>query len=78
MRLQNEIIEEMAKHLGVTTQDIDLNASLSEDMGLGPIELADLLTALSQKFDLTFDPQEVERLREVKDLVELVEDLSLE
>jgi acyl carrier protein len=78
MRLQNEIIEEMAKHLGVTPQDIDLNASLTEDMGLGPIQLADLLTALSQKFELTFDPQETERLREVKDLVELVEDLSLE
>ncbi len=78
MNQQREIVEEIAKHLVVTPQDIDLNATLSEDMGLGPIEIADLLSALSARFQVTFDPSEVEDLRTVHDLVVMVEDLTLE
>lgn len=76
--LQKEIIEEIAKHLGVTPQDIDITASLTEDLALSPVELADLLSALSQRFEVTFDPLDVERVRTVNDLIELVEDQSLE
>lgn len=75
---QAEIIEAIAKHLGVTTADIDLSASLSDDLRLGPIELADLLGALSVKFNITFNPAEVENIHLVSDLVALVEDTLLE
>lgn len=76
--MQKDIIEEIAKHLGVTPQDIDLNASLSEDLTLSPVELADLLSALSQRFQVAFDPADIEHLRTVNDVVEMIEDLSLE
>jgi acyl carrier protein len=78
MQTQKEIIEEMAKYLGVTPADIDPQASLSDDLGLGPIDLSDLLTALSEKFKITFDPAEVEGLETVNDIIVMVEDLSLE
>lgn len=78
MNQQKEIIEEIAKYLGVTPQDIDLSASLSDNLGLGAIELADLLSALSVRFDVTFNPTEIENLRTVHDIVIMVEDLSLE
>lgn len=75
---QKEIIEAIAKHLGVTPQDIDLNASFSDDLSLGPIEMADLLTELSERFNVTFAPTETEGLKTVHDLVVTIEDLSLE
>lgn len=78
MKQQKEIIEEIARHLGVTPQDIDLSASLSDDLELGPIELADLLSDLSATFGVTFNQAEAENLNTVNDLVELIEDLSLE
>lgn len=78
MDLQKEIIAQIAQHLGVTPQDIDLDASLQEDLGLGPIELADMLAALATEFNVTFSPADVQRLHVVSDLVELIEDLSLE
>ena len=76
--LQQQVVEEMAKHLGVSPQDIDLSSSLQEDLGLGPVELSDLLTYLSNKFDIQFDPEDLEHLRTVNDIVEIIEDLSLE
>lgn len=78
MNQQREIIEEIAKQLAITPQDIDLNATLSEDMGLSPIEVADLLSVLSARFKITFDQDEVKDLRTVNDLVVMVEDQTLE
>lgn len=76
--MQKQVIAEFAKHLGVTPQDIDLNASLTEDLGIGPVELADLITYMSEKFQVTFHGSDIEGLRTVNDLVVAIEDLSLE
>lgn len=76
--MQNEIIAEIAKHLGVTPQDIDTHASLAEDLALSPIDKADLLYALSEKFDVTFNQHEAEQLRTVHDIIVAIEDASLE
>lgn len=75
---EKEIIEAIAKHLGVTPVDIDLNATFAEDLGLSPIEMADLLAEVAEKFNVTVDPQEAEGIRTVHDLVVVIEDLSLE
>lgn len=76
--LQSEVIAEIAKHLGVTPQDIDINAGLSDDLGLGPVEMADLIAAISQKFGVNFTSSDLPRIKTVSDLVVSVEDLSLE
>lgn len=78
MDQQKEIIDEIAKHLGVTSADIDMTASLKDDLGLGPIEIADLLNALADKFQITFDPTDTEDLETINDLVVVVEDLLIE
>lgn len=76
--MQQDVIEEIAKHLGVTPQDIDPNAPLSEGLGLGPIEVADLLTALAESFQVIINSSDVEGIRTVNDIIVLIEDLSLE
>lgn len=76
--LEKEVIGEIAKHLGVTPQDIDINAGLSDDLGLGPVEMADLIGAISQRFDVNFNPSDLVSIKSVHDLVVAVEDLSLE
>lgn len=76
--LQSRVIAEIAQHLAVTPQDIDMNASLAEDLGLGPVELADLLSALSERFGVTFNQAEIEGIKTVHDIVVTIEDLSLE
>ncbi|MBI3486403.1 acyl carrier protein [Candidatus Daviesbacteria bacterium] len=73
-----EIVAAIAKHLGVTPQDIDTNSNLETDLGLGPLERADLLSELSNKFNITFDPTEIEEIETVSDLVVIIEDLLLE
>lgn len=76
--VQTEVIAEIAKHLGVTPQDIDISAGLTDDLGLGPVEMADLISAISQKFDVVFSSGDLQSMKTVNDLVVAVEDLSLE
>lgn len=78
MTTQAEIVAAIAKHLAITPQDIDLAASLAEDLGLGPLERADLLADLSEQFGVTFNPTEVEGIDSVHDLVVMIEDLLIE
>lgn len=76
--MQKQVIAEIAQHLGVTPQDIDLSASLAEDLGLGPVELSDLVSYLSAVFKVAFRPSDIAELHSVNDLVVAIEDLSLE
>lgn len=78
MKTSAEIIKVIAEHLGLSAEDVDPHALLREDLGLGPIELNDLLNYLSKKFNVSFEPDEIETVRNVEDLVVLVEDNLIE
>lgn len=74
MSTEVQIIQKIAEHLGLQAEDVDRGGLLREDLGLGPIELSDLLSNLSQKFDVTFHPEEIENVKTVGDLIVAIED----
>ena len=75
---EKKVLQAIAEHLGLSIEDIDRHALLRDDLGLGPIELNDLLHDLSKKFNVTFNPQEIGSLQKVEDLIVMVEDNLLE
>lgn len=78
MPTTTDIIKVIAEHLGLNPEDLDRQALLREELGLGPIELNDLLSDLSQKFNVSFEPDEVEDLRKIDDIIVLIEDNLLD
>lgn len=74
---QSEIISAIAENLGLSPGDIDRHALLQEDLNLGPVELSDLLSDLSLRFKVHFNPEEIDGVRSVEDLIVLVEDSLL-
>lgn len=78
MPTSEDIIKTIAEHLGLNPEDIDISSSLRDELNLGPIELNDLLSDLSQKYSITFEPHEVGHLQKVGDLLTLVEDNLLD
>jgi len=75
---QKQIIDAIADSLALPPADIDLEASLQDDLGLNPVEVADLFESLSQKFKIMFDSAEAMQTKTINDLVELIEDKLLE
>lgn len=78
MSEQQQIIEAIAESLALSAGDLDLQASLQDDLGLNPVEKADLLHNMANQFKIVFEPGEIEELRTVNDLVILIEDKLLE
>lgn len=78
MNTEIEIIKAIAAHLGFPASELDRDALLQEELGLVPIELNDLLSDLSRKFDVSFDTEEIEGLKKVEDLIVLIEDNLIE
>lgn len=78
MNTETKITQAIAEHLGLSIEDLDRHALLREELNLGPIELNDLLSDLSQKFDVTLNPEEVEDLKRIDDIIVLIEDNLLD
>lgn len=74
MNQETKIIQAIAEHLGLSPEDLDRHASLREELNLGPIELNDLLSDLSQKFDVSFNEEDIEDIKKIDDLIVLIED----
>lgn len=75
---EQEIIEAIADTLALPVADIDPESHLQEDLGLNPVEIADLFSNLAQRFHIFFDPSEIIQTKTVGSLVELIEDKLLE
>lgn len=75
---QHKIISIIAEILGITPEDLDTEAGLVDDMGLNPIELADLYNGLAEKLHTHFESADTTKVQTVADLVELIEDKMLE
>lgn len=78
MATQQEIIEAIADALALPPADIDPTAHVLDDMGLNPVEKADLLHHLSKQFSIVFDIHEVSSIATIGDIIDLVEDKLLE
>lgn len=78
MSTEFEVRKVVAETLGLSMEDLERGAYLHNDLNIGPIELNDLLSKLSQKFNISFEPEDVESLQKVEDLIVLVEDNLLE
>lgn len=78
MNTEVQIIQAIADHLGLAPDDLDRGANLRDELNLSPIELNDLLSNLSQKFNVTFKSDEVESIQKIDDLIVLIEDNLLD
>lgn len=73
-----DIIKTIAEHLVVSPEDIDRQALLREELGLGPLELNDLISFIAKKFNVVFDPSEIQDIKTIEDLINLTEDSLLD
>ncbi len=78
MPTSNDILKAIAEHLSLSPEDLDRHALLRGELNLGPIEINDLLHNMSLKFGVTFEPEEVEDLKKIDDIIVLVEDNLLD
>lgn len=68
-RVKNIIMDQ----LGVSAEEVTLEASFVDDLGADSLDLTELIMAMEEEFDLEIDDEEAQKLLKVKDAVDYVE-----
>lgn len=68
--LKNLLVEE----LQLDPDDITLDSSLSGDLGINSIELADLVMTCEEKFNVEFKDEDITKLVTIGDVVKYLEE----
>ncbi len=77
MNLEVELKDIISARLGVPKESIENNSDFSDDFNADPMTVADLLTAVQEKFEVSIPKEEIVSIRTVSDLYEAVnENLS--
>ena len=68
-KLKSILVEEM----NINAEEINLDSELTNDLGFNSLELADLVLLCEEKFDITFDDEDLASLITVRDVVNYLE-----
>ena len=68
-KLKSILVEEM----NINADEITLDSELNNDLGFNSLELADLVLLCEEKFDITFDDEDLASLITVRDVVNYLE-----
>ncbi len=69
-----EIKELLDRELGIETDDITLDSTLGNDLGINSLELADLVLICEEKFDIEIEDDDLRKLVTVGDVVAYLEE----
>jgi acyl carrier protein len=72
-----KIKEILAEQLGVSEDEIEMDSSLTDDLGADSLDLVELVMALEQEFDLEISDEEAEKIKTVGDAVNFVKEKAL-
>ena len=72
-----KIKEILAEQLGVSEDEIEMDSSLTDDLGADSLDLVELEMALEQEFDLEISDEEAEKIKTVGDAVNFVKEKAL-
>lgn len=71
-KLEEKIINLISENLGVAEEEITPESSLKKDLGAETLAIADLLAKIQEEFNLELEEIEVEKIKTVGQLINLV------
>ncbi len=70
--------EIIAEQLSVSEDEIDLDTSFKEDLGADSLDLFELTMALEEEYDIEIEPEELETIETVGDVIEYLRKNGIE
>lgn len=73
MNPEEKILKFISNQLGIPLEELKPDSDLTLDLGIGPVELADLLTNLENKFAIKIPEEERLKIKTINQIINLNE-----
>jgi acyl carrier protein len=70
--VERRVIEIIVEQLGVSEEEVTIEASFIEDLGADSLDLVELIMALEEEFGIEISDEDVEKIQTVQDVVSYI------
>ena len=72
--VERRVIEIIVEQLGVSAEEVTLEASFIDDLGADSLDLVELIMAMEEEFSLEISDEDAEKILTVQDVVKYITD----
>jgi len=70
--VERRVIEIIVEQLGVSEEEVTLEASFIEDLGADYLDLVELIMAMEEEFGIEISDEDAEKIQTVQDVVSYI------
>ncbi len=70
--VERRVIEIIVEQLGVSEEEVTLEASFIEDLGADSLDLVELIMAMEEEFSIEISDEDAEKIQTVQDVVSYI------
>jgi acyl carrier protein len=70
--VERRVIEIIVEQLGVSEEEVALEASFVDDLGADSLDLVELIMAMEEEFGLEISDEDAEKIQTVQDVVNYI------
>ncbi len=70
--VERRVIEIIVEQLGVSEEEVTLEASFIEDLGADSLDLVELIMAMEEEFGIEISDEDAEKIQTVHDVVNYI------
>ncbi|WP_346886237.1 acyl carrier protein [Clostridium sp. UBA4395] len=63
----------IAKELGVEAEELNIQASFTDDLGIDSLEIFEIVMSLEEEFDIEIPNEDIENIKNVQDISSYIE-----
>ncbi len=68
-----KLVEIISDKLGVSADEISMNTSFDEDLGVDSLDLFEIITLIEEEYDIEFQVEDTDKIKTVEDCVKFIE-----
>ena len=70
--VERRVIEIIVEQLGVSEEEVTMEASFIEDLGADSLDLVELIMAMEEEFGIEISDEDAEKIQTVQDVVSYI------
>lgn len=70
--VERRVIEIIVEQLGVSEEEVTIEASFIEDLGADSLDLVELIMAMEEEFSIEISDEDAEKIQTVQDVVSYI------